>query len=166
LGNGSGSHLTAVLFKSMAGVEMVHVPYKGFGPLAPDLLTGRVHMLFNTIPSVLPHVRSGKLRALAITQDTRSRLLPEVPTAAESGLPQFNVTTWHGVFSTAGTPRPVIEKVNAALVKVVKSREMQERLQNEGAEPVGSSPETFAQFFQSERIRWARVIKDAKVTVD
>ena len=166
LGNGSGSHLTAVVFRSIAGIEMTHVPYKGFGPLAPDLLTGRVHMLFNTIPSVLPHVRTGKLRALAITQDTRSRLLPEVPTASEAGLPGFFVTTWHGVFSTAGTPRPVVEKLNATLVRIVNARDMQERLAGEGAEAVGSSPEQFARFFGSELARWSKVVKDAKVTVD
>ena len=166
LGNGSGSHLTAVLFRSTAGIDITHVPYKGFGPLAPDLLSGRVHMLFNTIPSVLPHVRTGKLRVLAITQDSRSRLLPEVPTAAEAGLPAFVVTTWHGVFAPAGTPGPVVDRLNATLVRIVSSREMQERLAAEGAEPVGSSPAQFARFFASELTRWGKVVKEAKVTVD
>ena len=123
-------------------------------------------MLFNTIPSVLPHVRTGKLRALAITQDTRSRLLPDVPTASEAGLPGFFVTTWHGVFSTTGTPRPVVEKLNATLVRIVSSREMHERLAGEGAEAVGSSSEQFARFFNGELARWSKVVKDAKVTVD
>jgi tripartite-type tricarboxylate transporter receptor subunit TctC len=111
-------------------------------------------------------VRSGKLRALAITQEKRSRLLPDVPTAAESGLPQFIVTTWHGIFATAGTPRPIVETLNAALIKVIDSPQMQERFINEGAEPVGSAPEQFARFFRSETSRWAKVVKDAKVTVD
>ena len=166
LGNGSGSHLTAVMMKSAAGIEITHVPYKGFGPLMPDLVTGRVQMLFNTIPSVLPHVRSGKLKALAITQDTRSRLLPEIPTANESGLPGFYVTTWHGIFSTAGTPRPIVNRLNAALVKLMNASDMQERLKNLGAESVGSTPEQFTQFFRSESQRWGKVAREARVTAE
>jgi len=166
LGNGSGSHLTAVLMTSMAGIELIHVPYKGFGPLMPDLVSGRVHMLFNTIPSVLPHVRAGRLKALFITSEQRSSLLPEIPTSAESGLPGFRVTTWHGVFGTAGMPQPVIARLNEALAGLVKSPQMKDLLANAGAEPVGSSSAEFTKFFRQEMATWARVVKTAGVTVD
>jgi tripartite-type tricarboxylate transporter receptor subunit TctC len=154
------------MMKQMAGIDLVHVPYKGFGPLMPDLLSGRVQVAFNTIPSLLPHVRSGKLRALAITADARSRLLPEVPTAVESGLPRFRVTTWHGLYTTAGTPRPVVDKLHAELAKIVNSPSMQEKLASDGAEPVGSTPEQFARFTREEMARWSKVVKATKATVD
>ena len=166
LGNGSGSHLTTELFKQMAGIEMIHVPYKGFGPLAPDLLSGRIQVAFNTIPSLLPHVKSGRLRALAISSDTRSKLLPDVPTAITSGLPQFRVSTWHGMFAPNGIPRPVLTRLNSELVKLVNSPGMQERLASDGAEPVGSSPAQFSTFLKSEMERWGRVVKSTKATVD
>lgn len=166
LGNGSGSHLTTELFKEMAGIEMTHVPYKGFGPLAPDLLSGRVQVAFNTIPSLLPHVKSGRLRPLAISAATRSKLLPEVPTAMEAGMPKFQVTTWHGMFAPASIPAPVLTRLNGALVKLVNSPGMQDKLAADGAEPVGSTPAQFSTFLRSEMERWGRVVKATKATVD
>jgi len=166
LGNGSGSHLTAETMKQLAGIQLVHVPYKGFGPLMPDLLSGRVQVAFNTIPSLLPHVKSGRLKALAITADARSRLLPEVPTAAESGLPRFRVTTWHGMFAPAGTPAPIVERLNKVLVELVRAPGMQDRLAADGAEPVGNSPAEFGRFLRDEMERWGAVIRATKATVD
>jgi len=166
LGNGSGSHLTAEMMKDMAGIQLVHVPYKGFGPLMPDLLSGRVQVTFNTIPSLLPHVKSGRLKALAITSDRRSRLLPEVPTAAESALPRFRVTTWHGIFAPAGTPAPVVDRLNKVLVELVNAPGMQEKLAADGAEPVGSTPAEFGRFLRDEMMRWGAVVKATKATID
>jgi tripartite-type tricarboxylate transporter receptor subunit TctC len=166
LGNGSGSHLTTEILRDIAGIRMVHVPYKGFGPLMPDLLSGRVHVALNTIPSLLPHVRSGRLRALAITADTRSRLLPEVPTAAEAGLPRFRVTTWHGMFAPAHTPGPIVSRLHASLEALLKDRNTQERLAADGAEPVGSTPEEFGRFLRDEMARWGAVVRATKASVD
>ena len=166
LGNGSGSHLTGVLLRNVAGIDIVHVPYKGFGALMPDLIAGRAQLAFNTIPAVLPHVRSGKLRALAVTAGKRSSLVPEVPTPAESGLAGFEASTWHGMFAPAGTPRSIIAALNAALVTVVHSTEMKERLVGQGAQPVGSAPEQFAAFVREEIVKWRAVVKASGATVD
>ncbi|OGA45292.1 MAG: hypothetical protein A3G24_27825 [Betaproteobacteria bacterium RIFCSPLOWO2_12_FULL_62_13] len=165
-GNGSGTHLTGAMLKSVAGIDIVHVPYRGFPVATADLLSGRVHLAFNTIPSLLPHVRSGKLRALVLTVERRSPLLPEVPTSAESGLARFKSSTWHGIFLPAGTPKALISHVNAALVRVINSSEMNKQLLSRGAEPVGSTPEQFAAFVRQEIAKWKSVIEATGATVD
>ena len=166
LGNGSGTHLTGAMLQSAAAIELVHVPYKGFGALMPDLLVGRVQLAFNTIPALLPHVRNAKLRPLVLTTPQRSPLLPEVPTSAEAGLPQLNSSTWHGVFAPAGTPKNIIAVVNSALAKAVHSRELAERLVAQGAEPVGSSAERFAAFVRMEIAKWKSVAQASGATID
>jgi len=166
LGNGSGSHLTGAMLRNAAAIDIVHVPYKGFGALMPDLIAGRAQLAFNTIPAVLPHVRSGKLRALAVTSGKRSPLVPEVPTPAESGVAGFEASTWHGVFAPVGTPPTVIAAINTALITVIRSHEMKERLLGQGAEPVGSNPEQFAAFVRAEIIKWRAVVKASGATVD
>src|SRR3989304_3429517 len=154
------------MLKSVAGIDIVHVPYRGFPVATADLLSGRVHLAFNTIPSLLPHVRSGKLRALVLTVERRSPLLPEVPTSAESGLARFKSSTWHGIFLPAGTPKALISHVNAALVRVINSSEMNKQLLSRGAEPVGSTPEQFAAFLRQEIAKRKSVNEATGATVD
>lgn len=165
-GNGSGTHLTGAMLKSVAGIDIMHVPYKGFPAAVGDLFAGRVHLAFNTIPSVLPHVRSGRLHALVLTAERRSALLPEVPTSAESGLAGFKSTTWHGMFLPAGTPRAIRSQLNTALVRTINSNEMNQQLLNQGAEPVGSTPEQFAGFLRDEIAKWKKAVKASGATID
>jgi tripartite-type tricarboxylate transporter receptor subunit TctC len=165
-GNGSGTHLTGAMLRSVAGIDIVHVPYRGFPIALGDLFTGRVQLAFNTIPAVLQHVQNARLRALVVTSERRSPLLPEVPTSAESGLPAFKSTTWHGIFVPAGTSKPIVSQLNTALVKTIKSDEMGRQLLNRGAEPVGSAPDKFAGFLRDEITKWKNVVKDSGATID
>ncbi|MBI3937613.1 MAG: tripartite tricarboxylate transporter substrate binding protein [Betaproteobacteria bacterium] len=165
-GNGSGSHLTGVMLKIVAGIDITHVPYKGFPASLSDLLAGRVDLTFNTIPSLLPHVRSGKLRALVLTAERRSALLPKVPTSAESGLARFKPSTWHGVFLPPGTPKTLYSYLNAALIRAINSNEMNERFLSQGAERVGSTPEQFAVFVRDEIAKWETIVKASGAKVD
>ena len=165
-GLGSGSHLVAEFFALSTGTRTVHVPYKGSSLAMADLIGGQIQFTYGTILAVAPHVRSGKLRALAVSSAKRSAGLPEVPTIAEAGIPRFDATSWNGVFVPAGTPRPIIDKIHDGVVRALQSPEARERLTNDGAEPVGSTPEQFAAFVRAEMAKWGKVIKAAGLKVE
>jgi tripartite-type tricarboxylate transporter receptor subunit TctC/uncharacterized protein YceH (UPF0502 family) len=165
-GNGGAPHMAAELFKSVTGAPMVHVPYKGSGPAVADLVGARVQVMFDAAPSLIAQVRSGKLRVLAAASSERNRLLPDVPTFAELGRPQVNVSLWYGLLAPAGTPRPVIERLNREVGKVLDAPEVKERLQAQGAEPMRGAPEAFAAFMREEMAKWAPVVKQAGVKAE
>lgn len=165
-GVGNSPHLAAEMFKTMAGVDMVHIPYKGTAPELTDLLAGVVKIAFETTPAVLTHVKAGKLRALAVNSAKRTPLLPDVPTMAEAGLPGFEVTSWNGIIAPAGTSKEIVTRLNQEIVKALKMADVSERLSGVGADPVGSTPEQFAAFIQAEIKKWAKVIQEAGVKVD
>ncbi len=165
-GSGTIVHLTGELFKSMAGIDIVHVPYKGTGLAIPDVISGQVAMIFDSVVSAMPHIKSGKVKALAISSPRRSALVPDLPTVAESGLPGFASDTYFGVFAPARTPEVIVARLNRELVKAVQSADVKEQLGRQGAEPVGSTPEQLAAVVKSETEKWAKVIKQANVKVD
>lgn len=165
-GIGGIAHLSAELFKVMAGVNMVHVPYKGFGPALNDLLGGHVAMYFGSVASSVPQVRAGKLRALAVTGAQRSPAVPDIPTIAEAGLPGFEVSNWNGLFAPAATPKEIIAKLNAEVVTVLNMPGMKEKFLREGFAPVGNTPQEFAAYLSAETARWDKVIKDAGIRTD
>ncbi|HYS58644.1 MAG TPA: tripartite tricarboxylate transporter substrate binding protein [Burkholderiales bacterium] len=160
-GNGSPNHLSLELFQTMAGVRMVHVPYKGSGQLVGDLLAGQVHLASMGLPVAVPHVQSGKLRAIAVTGAARSSLLPEVPTLSEAALPGFEVTSWYGVFGPAGLPADIVVKLNSEIGSAVTAPEVKERLAALGAEPSVKAPDQFGRYVRQEIARWAKVVKDS-----
>ena len=157
-GNGSGLHLAGEMLKSAAHINIVHVPYKGFAQAFPDLLSGQVELMFNSIPSLLPQVRAGKLRAIMVTATHRSPLLPKVPTAIESGLPGFLVGSWHGILVPAHTPEPVVARLHDAFVEAINTPEEQKRLRLQGAAPVGSTPAQFRTFIADEIAKWSKAV--------
>ena len=165
-GNGTGQHLIGAQFEGMGGVQMLHVPYKGSGPLTTDLLGGQITMSFDTITPVLPHIKAGKLRALAVTTGKRSPALPEVPTLDESGLKGFNLGTWFGVLAPAGTPKEIVARLNTELVKIVNAPDFRKKMEDIGAEPVGNTPEQMARQIKDDTDRFARLVKDARVTIE
>jgi len=160
-GNGSPNHLAMELFKTMAGVDMAHVPYKGSGQLIGDLLAGQVQLASMGTPVALPHVQSGKLRAIAVTGAARSSLLPDVPTVSEAGLPGFDVTSWYGVFGPAGLPAGIVAKLNSQIGSAVTAPDVRERLAALGAEPSVKAPEEFSRYVRQEIAKWAKVVKDS-----
>src|SRR5712692_5403051 len=165
-GNGSSSHLAAVMFEAMAGVAMVHVPYKGLSPALADLLSGRVQLMFSSVVAILPHIKAGKLRGLAVTGSKRLSSMPELPTIAESGLPGYEASSWYGVLAPAGTPREIIARLNAETVKALEQPEVRNSLLAEGAEPIGGPPEKFAAHIKSENERLGKLIRDAKIRLE
>jgi len=165
-GNGTSSQLAAVMFDSMAGAEMVHVPYKGLAPALTDLLSGQVQLMFSSVVAILPHIKSGKLRALAVTGAGRLPSLPEVPTIAESGFPGYEASSWYGILAPAGTPRDIVTKLNAELSKALAQPEVRNSLLADGAEPVGGTPENFAAYIRSEKERMGKLIRDAKIRLE
>jgi tripartite-type tricarboxylate transporter receptor subunit TctC len=164
-GVGTTSHLAGELFKSMTKVDIVHVPYKGNVPAITDLLGGQTSMTFATMPTAMPHVRAGKLRPLAVLGVTRSPALPDIPTVAES-VPGFEVSNWIGLFGPAGLSPQIVARLNAEVQKIMRSPEIQKRLETEGARFVPMNPEQFAEFQKSELTKWAKTIKDANIKVD
>ena len=162
-GVGTTVHLSAELFQYMTGVKWVHIPYKGGGPAIIELLAGHHVLYFGNVPSVIQHVRAGKLRPLAVTGAKRSVAVPEIPTVAESGIPEFLVTTWYGVSAPAKTPRPIIDKLNGEIVRALNTPDLRTRLTNDGADPVGNTPEQYTAFVQNEITKWAKVIKAAGI---
>jgi tripartite-type tricarboxylate transporter receptor subunit TctC len=158
-GLGSGSHLVAEFFAMSTGIKAVHVPYKGSSVAMADLIGGQIQFTYGTILAVAPHVRSGRLRALAVSSTRRSAVLPDVPTIAEAGVPRFDATSWSGVFVPAGTPQLIVARIHDGVVRALQTPDARERLTNDGAEPVGSTPEQFAAFVRAEMAKWARVIK-------
>jgi len=165
-GNGSSSQLAAVMFESMAGVDMVHVPYKGLSPALADLLSGQVQLMFSSVVAIVPQIRAGKVRGLAVTGAKRLALLPELPTVAESGYPGYETSSWYGILAPAGTPREIVTKLNAELAKTLERPEVRNSLIAEGAEPVGGSPEAFAAHIRSEKERLGKLIRDAKIRLE
>jgi tripartite-type tricarboxylate transporter receptor subunit TctC len=165
-GNGTGQHLIGAQFESMGGVELLHVPYKGSGPLTTDLLGGQITMSFDTITPVLSHIKAGKLRALAVTTAKRSPALPDVPTLDESGLKGFNLGTWFGILAPANTPRDVVVRLNAEIVKIVNAPDFKKKMEDIGAEPIGNTPEQMAKQIKDDTERFAKLVKDAGVSID
>ena len=165
-GNGSPFHIAAELFKNLAGVDIVHVPYKGGGPAVTDVIGGQVHMTFANLVAVLPQVRAGRLRALGITSAKRSQAAPEIPTIAEGGLPGYDFTSWFGVLAPADTPKEIISRLNTEIVKILNTPELKDRLSKDGADLIASTPEEFATYLRAETTKWARVIKAAGIRAD
>jgi tripartite-type tricarboxylate transporter receptor subunit TctC len=165
-GSGTSNHLAGELFNILTGAKLTHVPYKGVNLAMQDVIAGRIDFVVIGVPAAAPHVKSGKLRALAVIAPQRLPALPEVPTVAEAGLPGFEVTTWYGILAPAGTPRPIVARLNTELVKVMHSPEMKERLAGIGTDPVTSTPEEFAAYIQAEIGKWGEVIRKANLRAD
>jgi tripartite-type tricarboxylate transporter receptor subunit TctC len=162
-GNGTSNHLAAELFEAMTRTHMVHIPYRGSAPALQDLIAGRVALMFDLVLTAAPHVKSGAVRGLAVTGDKRSGVLPELPTVAESGVPGYEVSAWFGVFAPAGTPRAVVDRLNAEIGRALAAPDLRQRLVSQGADPVTSSPDQFAAYLKTEIAKWAKVVKDAGV---
>jgi tripartite-type tricarboxylate transporter receptor subunit TctC len=165
-GNGQSTHLAAELFNTMAGTKMTHIPYKGSAPALTDTMGGQTSLFFDTMLSAMPHVRSGKLKALAVTSAARSPAAPEIPTVAESGLPGYEAIAWNGLLAPAGTPKEVVAKLNAELKKTLELPEIRERFAAQGFAAAWSPPEKFAAFLDAEVEKWAKVVKVSGATVD
>ena len=165
-GNGTAQHLIGTQFGNMTGAQILHVPYKGSGPLATDLLGGQISMSFDTITPVLPHIKAGKLTALAITTDKRSPALPDVPTLDEAGLKGFNLGTWFGVLAPAATPKEVVTKLNTEMVKIIHSPEFRQKMEEIGADPIGNTPEQMAKQIGEETQKFSKLVKEGKVAIE
>ena len=165
-GTGSPHHLAAELFKSRAGIDMVHVPYKGGGPAAAAVLSGEVEVLFGSLPSVVPHLKSGRIKPLAVTGLKRARVAPEVPTVAESGFPKFDVTSWYGLLLPARAPETIVSAIFQAASQALKAADVQEGMARQGLEVVGTGPKAFAALIRSESDTWAKVVKAAGIRAE
>jgi tripartite-type tricarboxylate transporter receptor subunit TctC len=162
-GTGTTVHLSAELFQFMTGVKWTHIPYKGGGPAVVDLLAGQHVIYFGNVPTVIQHARGGRVRALAVTGPKRTPAAPDIPTVAESGVPGYEVTTFYGVSAPAKTPRPIIDRLHDSIVRALATPEFRERLQSQGADPVGNTPEQYTTFIVNEIAKWAKVIKAAGI---
>jgi tripartite-type tricarboxylate transporter receptor subunit TctC len=165
-GNGTAQHLIGTQFENMTGTEFAHIPYKGSGPLATDLLGGQITMSFDTLTPVLPHIKAGKLRPLAVTTAKRSSALPDVPTLDEAGLKGFNIGTWFGVLAPSATPKDIVTRLNTEMVKIIQSPDFRKRMGEIGAEPIGDSTDQMAAQIKSETEKFAKLVKDAKVVIE
>ena len=165
-GSGTSNHLAGELFNIVAGVKLVHIPYKGVNLAMQDVLAGNIHFVVIGIPAAAPHIKAGKLRALAVLAPNRSPALPDVPTAAEAGMPAFEVTTWYGVLAPAGTPKNIVTRLNQELVMAMHSPEMKAPLAASGTDPVTSTPEEFAAYIRQEIAKWGDVVKKANLKAD
>ena len=163
-GVGSSNHLSMEKFKQMAGVDITHVPYKGSAPAVTDLLGGQVGVMFDNIPNVIQHVKSGKLRALAVTSPKRSPHVPDLPTVAEAGVPGYEVSVWFGIAAPGGTPAPIVDKLHDEIVRTLNLPEVREKFSAQGVDVVGSTPAQFAAHLKEQSTLWAKVVKDAGVT--
>ena len=163
---GSAGHLAGELFKSMAGVDMTHVPYKGAAPAMTDLIGGRLQLMFDNLASSLVQIKAGKVRALAVTTAKRTELAPELPTIAESGLPGFDINTWFGLFVPAGTPPAIVERLHGEFASALQAPEVRSKMLALGAEPVGDTPAQFAQYIRSEAVKYAKLVKASGAKVD
>lgn len=164
-GNGSGAHLSGEMLKTMAQVNMLHIPYKGAGALLPDLIAGQVHLSFVTWSSVGQHVKSGRLRALGVTTVKRSPALPELPAIAET-LPGYDLPVWYGVVAPAGTPRDIIGRLNAEILRVLAIPDFRQRIEVDAVEPIGSTPEQLGDYIKTELVKWAKIVRDSGAKVD
>lgn len=165
-GNGTIVHLLGELFKQSAHVKLTHVPYKGTALAIPDLVSGQTHLMFDSIVSALPHIKGGKVKAMAVTSTRRTPLLPEVPTVIESGLPDFETNTYFGLFAPAGTPRDIVQRLQKEVAIALQSADVKERFASQGAEPVGGTSEALAALIKSETVKWKRVIEAGQIKLD
>jgi len=165
-GAGTVQHLAGELFKLQAKVDMLHVPYKGSGQSIVDLIAGHVHLNFDSVPPVLPHVRSGRLRALAVTSEKRFSILPDIPTITESGLPGFDLSTWWGLMAPAAVSKDIIARLQGETVKLLRQPDVKEKIAFAGADTVGNTAEEFAAFIRAERAKYARIVKDANIKIE
>ncbi|HFL5746981.1 TPA: Bug family tripartite tricarboxylate transporter substrate binding protein [Stenotrophomonas maltophilia] len=165
-GSGASPHVSGELFKSMTGTDLLHIPYKGSAPAMTDLLGGQTSVMFDNMPSAIQHVRSGKLRPIAVTTAKRSPELPDVPTIAEAGVPGYEATSWFGMFAPAGTPKPVLDKLHAALIKVLNQADVKKKIAEQGGDVVAETPEQFAAFIKAESVKWGKVVKESGATAD
>jgi tripartite-type tricarboxylate transporter receptor subunit TctC len=165
-GNGTSNHLSMELFKSMTRTFMTHIPYKGSAPAVTDMIAGQVDTMFDNTPNVLPHVRTGRLKALAVSSRSRAPSAPEIPTVDEAGVPGYEVNVWFGVLTVAGTPVEVVQRLNTEMVKILNSADVKDRFGKVGVDVVAGTPEHFAKFLRAEVDRWAKVVKDAGIKAD
>lgn len=165
-GNATSQHLSGEAFKAAAGIDMLHVPYKGSAPALTDLIGGQVQLMFDSLPSSMPFIKSGAIRPLAVTTSRRSAALPDVPTIAEAGLPGFNMSTWYGVWAPAGTPAAVVQRLSNEIAAIVRLPEVRAQFEKLGAEPVGNTPAEFAAFAKAELVKWAAIVKQSGAKVD
>ncbi len=165
-GNGSSPHLSAELFRSMTGVNFVHVPYKGTPQLITDLLGGQIHMSFTSLVSALPYIGQHRFRALGVTSLKRAASLPDVPTISEAGLKGYEVTVWQGMLAPAGTPRPIVDQLNSQIAKILHATDTRERLALQGLEPAPNKPDEFAAYIAAEVVKWGKVIKQSGMSAD
>ena len=166
VGPGSPQHLGMEMLKHMTGIDMVHIPYKGTAPAITDVLGGQVSLMFNSMPSVLPHTKTGRLKALAVSTSRRSAAAPDVPSVAEQGVPGFNYATWYGILGPAGLPRDIVTKLNTELVRILRDKEVSQKLASSGAEPAPGTPEEFAKYMRAEYDQWRKTIAAAKLKID
>lgn len=166
VGPGSPNHLGMEMLKAMTGIDVVHIPYKGTAPAMTEVLAGQVSMLFNSMPTVLPHVKTGRLKGIAVGSAKRSPAVPDIPTVAESGVPGFDYVTWYAMFAPAATPRPILMRLNAEIVKMINERDIAQRLATQGADPAPTSPEELGRYVLEEQARWRKVIKSANIKLD
>ena len=165
-GSGSIMHVASEYFLDAAKIKVLHIPYKGTGPAVADTIGGQVQLVFGAVPVTLPHVKAGRLRALAVTTDKRIAAAPDLPTVAESGYPGYEVTNWHGLVGPKGLPRDIVARLNREIGEVVKGEEMKKNLAADGLEPAGGSPERFGQILKNEMARWAKVVQQAGIKAD
>jgi tripartite-type tricarboxylate transporter receptor subunit TctC len=165
-GSGTSNHLACELFNIVAGVRLVHIPYKGVNLAMQDVLSGQIHFVVIGVPAAAPHIKAGRLRALALVAPQRSAALPDIPTVAEAGLRDFEVTTWYGILAPAGTPRPIVARLNAEIVRVMHAPEVKERLASMATDPVTSTPEEFADYIKKEIAKWGDVVRKAGLKAD
>ncbi len=165
-GNGTPPHMTGELFKAYTSVNIVHIPYKGGAPAIADLIAGQIPMMFDNVPPLLPHVRAGKIQALAVTSLARIAVLPDVPTLHELGLKDFDAVGWNGLLAPAGTPRDIVARLNTEVVRVLRIPEVRDQLTSQGADIVGNSPEEFAAWIRAEVKKWAEVVKVSGAKID
>jgi tripartite-type tricarboxylate transporter receptor subunit TctC len=165
-GAGSSTHMSAELFKSLSGTDLLHIPYKGSGQALPDLMSGRVSMMLENAPGAVSHIKAGKVRALAQTGSKRSASMPDLPTVAESGVPGYESLSWSGIAVPAGTPRAVVDRLNRDFNSILATAEMRQKLAEQGAETIGGSPEAFAQHIRAEREKWSRLLREKNIVVN
>jgi tripartite-type tricarboxylate transporter receptor subunit TctC len=165
-GNGNSGHLAGELFNLLAKVQITHVPYKGQGPAVTDLLGGQVQMLYSSIPSVLPYVQQGRLNGLAVGSAKRLTSLPNIPTIAESGVPGYEAYSWVGMIAPANTPKEIVTRLNREIVDILKQKDVEEKLNQQGAIPVGDTPEQFGNYINAEIKKWGAIVKSANIKID